>query len=132
MCWLLTAGSLHPALGAAGHVVPLEVFAVEAFLAGAEFLQIVGGGHAGGVEEVLVLADASGASFGGFALRGDAVDRDLGTVRGDRPENADLGAELIHQIPAEFMKRLKQQFPNAGFHKMLMRAAVGWFARHPN
>ena len=32
---------------------------------------------------------------------------------------------ILGGIPRGFMKRLKQQFPNAGFHKMLMKAAAG-------
>lgn len=34
-------------------------------------------------------------------------------------------------VPKPFMRQLKQQFPNAGFHKMLGRSALHWFARHP-
>jgi hypothetical protein len=49
--------------------------------------------------------------------RADLADFSLGLILGD--------------VPAEFMKRLKQEFPNAGFHKMLMKAAGGWFAHHP-
>ena len=37
---------------------------VEAMLAGAEFLQIVRRRHAGGVEEILILAQAAFARFG--------------------------------------------------------------------
>lgn len=49
--------------------------------------------------------------------RADLADVSLGTIRGG--------------VPASFMKQLKRQFPNAGFHKMLMRAGGGWFAKHP-
>jgi len=34
-------------------------------------------------------------------------------------------------VPASTVKSVKAQFPNAGFHKKLMRLAGGWFARHP-
>ena len=49
--------------------------------------------------------------------RADLADFSLGMVLGG--------------VPRTFMHRLKKQFPNAGFHKMLMKAASGWFARHP-
>lgn len=49
-----------------------------------------------------------------------------------RADLADFSLGLIlGGVPSPFMKRLKQEFPNAGFHKMLMKAAGGWFARHP-
>ncbi|HAS51069.1 MAG TPA: hypothetical protein DCS21_04780 [Gammaproteobacteria bacterium] len=41
-----------------------------------------------------------------------------------------LGA-ILGGVPHAYMGRLKRQFPNAGFHKMLAKAAVGWFIRHP-
>lgn len=49
--------------------------------------------------------------------RADLADFSLGLCRGG--------------VPRAFMQQLKRQFPNAGFHKMLMKAAGGWFARHP-
>ena len=49
-----------------------------------------------------------------------------------RADLADFSLGMIlGGVPEEFMARLKLQFPNAGFHKMLMKAAGGWFARHP-
>ena len=30
-----------------------------------------------------------------------------------------------------FLRQLKRTFPNAGFHPMLVRRALGWFLRHP-
>jgi len=49
-----------------------------------------------------------------------------------RADLADFSLGMIlGEVPAEFMKRLKREFPNAGFHKMLMKAAGGWFVRHP-
>lgn len=49
-----------------------------------------------------------------------------------RADLADFSLGLIlNGVPADFMKQLKRQFPNAGFHKMLLKAARGWFARHP-
>ena len=49
--------------------------------------------------------------------RADLADFSLGVILGG--------------VPAEFMRRLKREFPNAGFHKMLVKAAGGWFAHHP-
>lgn len=49
--------------------------------------------------------------------QGDLVDFSLGLFRCGLPR-ADIRA-------------LKKQFPNAGFHAMLMRSAGQWFARHP-
>lgn len=49
--------------------------------------------------------------------RADLADFSLGTLRGG--------------VPKGFMRRLQQQFPNAGFHKMLIRSAGAWFAAHP-
>ena len=49
-----------------------------------------------------------------------------------RADLADFSLGMIlGGVPADFMKRLKRQFPNAGFHKMLVKEAAGWFARHP-
>jgi len=49
-----------------------------------------------------------------------------------RSDLADFSLGMIlGGVPASYMKHLKRQFPNAGFHKMLLRAAGGWFARHP-
>jgi hypothetical protein len=49
-----------------------------------------------------------------------------------RADLADFSLGMILcDAPAQFMRRLKHQFPNAGFHMMLMKAAGGWFARHP-
>ena len=36
---------------------------------------------------------------------------------------------ILGGVPKPFMRRLKQQFPNAGFHKMLMKSAAGPPAR---
>ena len=38
---------------------------------------------------------------------------------------------LLGGVPRKFFRIVKRQFPNAGFHKMLMKAAGGWFAKHP-
>lgn len=49
-----------------------------------------------------------------------------------RADLADFSLGLIlGGVPRNFMRRLKQEFPNAGFHRMLMKEAVAWFARHP-
>ncbi len=49
--------------------------------------------------------------------RGDLVDFSLGLVR--------------FGLPRLFLKQLKTEFPNAGFHAMLSRRALKWFIRHP-
>ena len=49
--------AVDPVGGAAAHVVPRGGRGQVGLLAGAELLEVVRGGHAGGVEEVLVLAD---------------------------------------------------------------------------
>ena len=38
---------------------------------------------------------------------------------------------ILGGVPSDFMGRLKTQFPNAGFHKMLSKGAFQWFTRHP-
>ena len=49
-----------------------------------------------------------------------------------RADLADFSLGLVlGGVPREFFGNVKQQFPNAGFHKMLMKAAGGWFAKHP-
>ena len=49
-----------------------------------------------------------------------------------RADLADFSLGLVlGGVPREFMGRLKRQFPNAGFHKMLVKAAAGWFLKHP-
>jgi hypothetical protein len=49
--------------------------------------------------------------------RGDLVDFSLGVVKWG--------------LPRTYIKSVKDQFPNAGFHKRLVLLAKGWFARHP-
>lgn len=49
--------------------------------------------------------------------RGDLVDFSLGAVK--------------FGLPAVLVRRVKAQFPNAGFHKRLAQLAGGWFRRHP-
>lgn len=91
-------GALYPVFGAARQVVPADHAALVALLAGTELLQVVRGGHAADVEEVLVLADAPGARLGALAFRRDAVDGDFRAVHRQRPGDADLRAELVHQV----------------------------------
>jgi hypothetical protein len=38
---------------------------------------------------------------------------------------------ILGGVPASYMQQLKQQFPNQGFHKMLMKSGVQWFSKHP-
>jgi len=52
-----------------------------------------------------------------FFGRADLADFSLGMILGGVPRN--------------FMGHVKRQLPNAGFHKMLMKAAGGRFAKHP-
>ena len=49
--------------------------------------------------------------------RGDLVDFSLGVVKWG--------------LPKSYIKSVKDQFPNAGFHKRLVQLAKGWFAKHP-
>lgn len=49
--------------------------------------------------------------------RGDLVDFSLGLVK--------CG------LPGDFIKMVKKQFPNAGFHKCLARIAGRWIFKHP-
>lgn len=49
--------------------------------------------------------------------QGDLVDFSLGFVR--------CG------LPKSYIKNVKKQFPNAGFHKCLVRTASKWFLQHP-
>ena len=49
--------------------------------------------------------------------QGDLVDFSLGIVK--------CG------LPKTFIKSVKNQFPNAGFHKRLVKLAGKWFCRHP-
>ena len=91
-------------------------------LAGAEFLEIVRRGHACGVEEVLVLAQPPLACLGWFTFGRDAVDRGLALVHRDRAHNANLGAELVHQVHVRVeaqVARLAQHPVGAGFAKLL-------------
>src|SRR4051794_16656046 len=90
--------ALDPVLGTAAHVVPGRRGGQVGLLAGPELLEVVRGGHAAGVEEVLVLANARLAGLGALALGGDAVDGDLGLVDRNRVEVADLRAELVHDV----------------------------------
>jgi hypothetical protein len=49
--------------------------------------------------------------------KGDLVDFSLGFVK--------CG------LPKTYIKSVKKSFPNAGFHKGLVKLAGGWFCRHP-
>jgi hypothetical protein len=49
--------------------------------------------------------------------RGDLVDFSLGVIKWG--------------LPKTYIKSVKDQFPNAGFHKRLVQLGKGWFARHP-
>jgi hypothetical protein len=49
--------------------------------------------------------------------KGDLVDFSLGLVK--------CG------LPKDYIKNVKKQFPNAGFHKGLVKLAGGWICRHP-
>lgn len=49
--------------------------------------------------------------------KGDLVDFSLGLVK--------CG------LPKTYIKDVKNQFPNAGFHKFLVKLASGWICRHP-
>lgn len=49
--------------------------------------------------------------------QGDLVDFSLGFIR--------------YRLPRKFLRQLKREFPNAGFHKRLLQLASSWFVRHP-
>lgn len=49
--------------------------------------------------------------------KGDLVDFSLGLVK--------------HGLPPTFVREVKSAFPNAGFHKNLVKIAAGWACRHP-
>ena len=49
--------------------------------------------------------------------RGDLVDFSLGIFKCD--------------LPAGYVRDVKKQFPNAGFHRDLVTRACGWTLRHP-
>lgn len=49
--------------------------------------------------------------------QGDLVDFSLGLVR--------------FGLPNRFLRALKREFPNAGFHKRLLQLAARWFIKHP-
>ncbi|MBK8465358.1 MAG: hypothetical protein IPL32_05960 [Chloracidobacterium sp.] len=49
--------------------------------------------------------------------RGDLADFSLGIV--------------TNGIPRSYISEVKARFPNAGFHKYLVRLAAGWICRHP-
>jgi len=38
---------------------------------------------------------------------------------------------LTFGLPRAFISEVKAQYPNAGFHKALVRMALAWFVRHP-
>ena len=49
--------------------------------------------------------------------RGDLVDFSLGMV--------------TFGLPSSFIRQVKTEIPNAGFHRMLMKLLGGWVIRHP-
>lgn len=49
--------------------------------------------------------------------KADLVDFSLGVVK--------------FGLPASFIKELKRQIPNAGFHRFLISGATDWFRQHP-
>ena len=50
--------------------------------------------------------------------KGDLVDFSLGIIK--------CG------LPKSFIKRVKEEFPNAGFHKRLVQLELGWVSKHPS
>ncbi len=49
--------------------------------------------------------------------KGDLVDFSLGIVK--------------NGLPSSYVRDVKAAFPNAGFHRNLVKVAAGWFCRHP-
>jgi hypothetical protein len=49
--------------------------------------------------------------------RADLADFSLGIVKGG--------------VPPDFIRAVKAEFPNNGFHKQLLRRGFRWFCRHP-
>jgi hypothetical protein len=35
-------------------------------------------------------------------------------------------------LPKSFIQRVKERFPNAGFHKRLVQLELGWVSKHPS
>jgi len=49
-----------------------------------------------------------------------------------RGDLADFSLGIIASgIPMPYISEVKDRFPNAGFHKYLVRLAAGWICRHP-
>ena len=66
------------------------------------------------------------------AITGDVADKYPLLEVFRRADLADFSLGLIlGGVPRNYFGSVKRQFPNAGFHKMLMKAAGGWFAKHP-
>jgi len=112
-------GALDPVRGTAAHVVPWHGAARIALLACAEFFQVVRRGHAADVEEVFVLADALRTRCVVLALRRNAVDRHFRLVDGDRAQQTDLRAELVHQVDV----RIQAQIARTADHPVRRRLA---------
>lgn len=49
--------------------------------------------------------------------KGDLADFSLGLIKGG--------------VPKEIINNIKKAFPNAGFHKMLMKKQGKWLLKHP-
>lgn len=49
--------------------------------------------------------------------RADLVDVSLGTIR--------------YGVPKDIVRDVRRAFPNAGFHKLLVKESTRWFFRHP-
>jgi hypothetical protein len=80
-------------------------------------------------EEVTLLIDLHHKAR---SIKGDIAEKYPLVEVFRRADLADFSLGLmLGGVPREFMQRIKRQFPNAGFHKMLMKAAGGWFGEHP-
>ncbi|MFT3764618.1 MAG: HD domain-containing protein [Minicystis sp.] len=49
-----------------------------------------------------------------------------------RADLADVSLGVIRSgLPRSFVREVREAFPNAGFHRCLLRVGAGWIARHP-
>ena len=80
-------------------------------------------------EEIILLIDLHHKVR---AIKGDLAEKYPLLEVFRRADLADFSLGLIlGGVPRRYFANVKRQFPNAGFHKMLIKAAGGWFAKHP-
>jgi len=66
------------------------------------------------------------------AITGDMAEKHPPLEDFSRADFAEFSlSSVLGGVSRDYLQTVKRQFPNAGFHKILMKAAGGWFVKQP-